>query len=411
MTADNPGRFVSFVDGYTGGSLGGYSHTMSTDIAAALTVAGWPCVPFAMWQDSRNLNDLIAEPRPPFVLNLNMLPFDWGFDVTIGDKTQRMTIYEVLNRNFDVPVTVVMCDHPVHLMGELIKYDYGANGFNFAVLEPGDIFFLKRAGVPRDRIVHFPWGGPPPDPSPKPFADRAYDIVFHGSVGEIPNDATYLEQEANAGVPPPIGRTILRAAEAVVEQDEDVGQTFLAACASEGIDPESFSLIQFSYLVRATDVRARAIRRERFLSAFADQPVHFFGSYPDAFKRKFPRATFHGTKTFAEILEIKKDAKISLCETVNWRHNVHLRVTYAYANGCLAAAERNIRLAGDFSDMENIVFLSHPYADAGEKMREVLADPKRGQAMIDAAMPIYEERYTWRRTVAALAPFLPPAAG
>src|SRR5690606_9299723 len=157
--------------------------------------------------------------------------------------------------------------------------------------------------------------------------------------------------------------------------------------------------IQFGYLVMATDNRSRGIRRERFLSAFSELPVDFFGTYPAEFARRFRHATFHGGKPFADVVAFGTDTKIALCETVNWRRNAHLRLLYAYAGGGLAAAERNVRLSDDFTDMKDIVFLEHSYDEDAEKVVEILADPAHGQEMADAARPLYEERYTWRRTV------------
>jgi hypothetical protein len=197
----------------------------------------------------------------------------------------------------------------------------------------------------------------------------------------------------------------------VVEQGTTPTEALATACADAGIDPEKININQLSQLLVAVDVRSRAIRRERFLTAFAALPVHFFGDYCEGFKRKFTRATFHGKRKFSEVMDAVRDTKISLCENLNWWDNVHLRVTYAMANGGLVAAESVPRLARDFADMKNIILTEHPYRDVADKVREVLADPARGQAMVAASRPVYEVGYRWSTTVKALAPFFAPVFG
>ena len=270
---------------------------------------------------------------------------------------------------------------------------------------------MKKIGIPGDRIIHLPWGGPPCAPSPKPFTQRTHDIVFHGSLVDPPTEEEFLRHETAAGIKKIVVQVILRAADAVVEQGTAPTEAVATACAGADINLEKLSINHLSYLVVAVDVRSRAIRRERFLTAFTALPVHFFGNYSESFKRKFARATFHGKKKFSEVMEAVRDTKISLCENLNWWDNVHLRVTYAMANGGLVAAENTMRLARDFADMRNIILTEHPYRDVADKVREVLADPAREQAMVDASRPVYESRYRWSVTVRALAPFFEPLFG
>ncbi|MEK7246335.1 MAG: hypothetical protein AAB223_09990, partial [Pseudomonadota bacterium] len=262
-----------------------------------------------------------------------------------------------------------------------------------------------------NKMICLPWGGPPPTPNPKPFKDRAYPLIFQGSLGELESEQEFVKRRKADGTSQPVARGLLRAAERVVEENEELDAIILTEIRKEGVDPARLNVIDFATMVKHVDRRSRTIRRGRFLSAFADLPVHFFGNYPENFRRKFSRARFHGLKAFGEMAEVAGDAKMALCESLNWRENVDLRPPYSMAQGCLIVAEKsNLRLGRDFTDMKNIVFSSHPYRDAAEKVEAILADPKLGQDMIDAARPIYQSRYTWRETVKALAPFLPPPA-
>lgn len=257
-------------------------------------------------------------------------------------------------------------------------------------------------------MTYLPWGGPPPEPKPKPFAKRAHDALFHGGLEAVESEADFSVRVRNLGVPGPCIGALLRATERVVEQDQRVEAALGAALAAHGIDPTAFDAKKTGLMLFHVDQRSRAIRRQAFLLAFTDVAVQFFGKYPADFQRRFPRAVFHGPKTFREVIAVTRETRMSLCETINWHDNVHPRVTYALPRGCLPVAETNARLARDFTDMENIVFSPPRHEGLGDKVRSILADPRRGQAMIDAAMPIYESRYAWRETVKALAPFLPP---
>ncbi len=205
-----------------------------------------------------------------------------------------------------------------------------------------------------------------------------------------------------------VAQAMSRAVEAVVEEGAGVEAAARSGLRSHGVDPGLFNIDQFRLILQMTERQARAVGRHRFLAAFADLPVDFFGEFPRDFQRGFPRATFHAGVPFRQIIEITRDAKMSLSDTIGWRENAHLRLTYALPHGGLPVAERNPRLERDFTDMKNIIFTSYPHRDAADKARAVLDDPRRGQDMVDAARPIYEARYTWRETVKVLAPFLPP---
>ncbi|MCC7016479.1 MAG: glycosyltransferase family 1 protein [Rhodospirillales bacterium] len=403
------GDFIPFMDAYSQEGKHGYAYHLAADIAAGLSDNGWLCHPLALWENpSAEVARMIRNP-PPFVMNFNLVPTALFVDLNYeGGGRERLIFNDALSRVRRVPVISVLCDHAAHVMKEIVKYDYSSNRISFAVLEPSSIPFLERAGVPRARIVVLPWGGPATIPRWKPFKDRAYDIIFQGSLSELSSAEDFVKKEAAAGVPLPAAHAALDAAEVVVEQNETPDQAIQETLAEAGLNPAQIGIVQISGLVAATDLRSRTIRRERFLTAFAGLPVHFFGDYPADFQRRFSRAVFHGKKPFQEMLDVARNAKMALCEMINLRENVHMRLPYAVSSGCLAIAEKNLRLGRDFTDMENIIFSSNPYKDVADKVRTILADSRLGQDMIDAARPIYEARYTWRTAVKALAPLLPP---
>jgi hypothetical protein len=409
-----PGCLVTFSDAYgttaatSGGPTSGYAHFMGADIAAALSANGWPCAALAFGLDLE-LKTILEGPPPPFVVCFNLIPHMKEDTVPrSGEPAGQVYVYHYVQGALRVPVICVMLDHVAHRLPAFLQYGPGIEGIAFATLEPNSIPYLERIGVARERIACLPWGGPPPDPAPAPLAGRALDLIFHGSLGELESEEAFAARLAAGDTPEPVVRAILRAADRVVAEEVEMDQALARALRDEGVDLSAFNVVQSTYALIQLDQRARVIRRERFLSAFADLPVHFFGKYPEPFKRKFSRAEFHELKAFGEMIGIIRRAKISLCETINWRHNVHLRATYAMAYGGLVVAERNERLGGDFTDMENIVFTTHPHRDAAAKVGAVLADPALAQRLADAARPIYEQRYTWRETVKVLAPFLPP---
>jgi hypothetical protein len=252
------------------------------------------------------------------------------------------------------------------------------------------------------------WGGPPPDRNPKPIERRRHGIVFHGSLRPLKPEPDFHREAASLSVPAVLADSALGAVERIVEGEGDIHDSLLAEIRRREIDPATVRLGVLSFLLQDLDLRSRYIRRERFLTAFAGLPVDFFGEFPDSFARTFGRATFHGVKPYGAITEITRDAKITLCENLNWRENIHPRITQAMALGSVVLAESNDTLRESFADMKNIAMVSHPYRNAAEKAEAVLANPALAQAMADAARPIYEARHTWRTAVKALAPFLPP---
>lgn len=419
--AVKPGFVITLFDQYVSARrMDGYAHILGRDIAAGLAANGWPCEAVAPWIDP-HLKAVFEGGLPPFVLAFNLYP-DTEIDVNSrAGKTEKILLFQLLQDFLKVPVICILCDHVAHHLAYIARYrldDDGSpkyaspsDGIAFAPLEPGSFPFLEMITVPRSKMICLPWGGPPPAPDPKPFKDRAYQYVFQGSLEELESGREFMRRRKADGMSPPVVRGLLRAAERAVEENEDIHVIVLAEMRKAGIDTARLTVFDLAKMVGHADRRARTIRRDRFLSAFAKLPVHFFGRYPKNFCRKFRRARFHGLKTFGEVTEIAGNAKIALCETINLRENVHMRLPYSMAQGCLVVAEKsNLRLGRDFTDMKNIVFSAHPYQDAAGKVEAILADPRLGQDMIDAARPIYQSRYTWRETVKVLAPFLPPPA-
>ncbi len=405
-----PGIFVSFRDVYVfreQTSANGYAHAMAGDIAAALTAKGWPCVPVAPWLDEE-LGGVFAGKRPPFVLNFNLFPKDLLANIQRDGALEQVHAYRLLSEFLDIPVICVLLDHAAYHLPNLAFHSYAARNIRFAFFEKSAPPFLAGLGVPGARAVHMRWGGPPPDRNPKPIASRTHDIVFHGSLRPLKPEQDFIGEAENLSVPAALAVAALGAVDRIVEGGEDIHDALLAEFRRRGIDPATVRLEVLGFLLRDLDTRGRRIRRERFLSAFAGLPVNFFGEFPGSFAKKFKRAVFHGVKSYSAIMATTRDAKITLCENLNWRANIHPRITYAMAQGSLVLAEGNDALRDSFTDMETIAMVSHPYRDAAAKAEALLADPALAQAMVDAVRPIYEAGHTWREAVKVLAPFLPP---
>lgn len=383
---------------------------MAEDIAATLTANGWPCRAFPTWL-IKDVNDLFRAKRTPFILNMNLIPAYEVNATTIRGKDsfqEKIIFYRAWEKYRGVPVVNILIDQAFHHINAIGKYLPWPDGMALATLEQSDLSWLENLGIARGRMIHLPWGGPAPDPKPKPFGKRTHDVIFHGGLEPLESKADFSARCMSLGVPEACGEGLLRAAEQVVEESAGVERAFRAAMEAAGADPARFGTTQVALMLYLIDRRARTIRRHGFLSAFVDVPVQFFGQYPPDFQRRFSRAVFHREKTFREIIEITRDARMSLCESINWRDNVHLRLTYSIPYGCLAVAEKNPHLERDFTDMKNIVFSSYPHGNTAEKVESILANRRLGQEMVDAAMPIYNSRYTWLETVKLLAPFLPP---
>ncbi|MCC7016478.1 MAG: glycosyltransferase family 1 protein [Rhodospirillales bacterium] len=407
-----PGLFVSFRDVYADRepqSAAGYAHALAGEIAAGLAANGWPCASVAPWLDE-DLGGVFSGRLPPFVLNFNLLPKDVVANVRRDGGQEQVHVYRLLSEYLRVPVICVLLDHAAHHLPNIVANAYAVRNVRFAFFEKSAAPFLIGLGIPRERAIHMRWGGPPPERNPRPIAARRRAIVFHGSLRPLKPEPDFHRAAASLSVPAVLAESALGAVERIVEGEGDIYDSLLAEIRRRGIDPATVRLGVLSFLLQDLDLRSRQIRRERFLSAFAGLPVDFFGEFPDSFARKFGRATFHGVKPYGAIAEITRDAKMTLCENLNWRENIHPRITQAMALGSVVLAESNDTLRESFADMKNIALVSHPYRDAAEKAEAVLANPALAQAMADGARSVYGARHTWREAVKALAPLLPPPA-
>jgi glycosyltransferase involved in cell wall biosynthesis len=405
-----PGLFVSYRDTYVHhetGSADGYAHALAADIATALSANDWPCVPVAPWLDA-DLGGVFAGRLPPFVLNFNLLPKDVVATVRRAGIETQESIYALLSESLGTPVICVLLDHAAHHLPNIVLNAYAARNVRFAYFEKSSWSFLSGLGIPRERAIHLRWGGPPPDQHPKPIACRRGGVVFHGSLRPVKAESDFFRAAAALSVPAVLAEAALAAVAPIIEEDADTYVALLAEIRRRGIDPASVLLGVKSFLLSELDLRSRYVRRERFLTAFAGLPVDFFGTFPNEFAAKFPRATFHGSKSYGEVMAFTRDAKLVLCENLNWQENIHPRVTYAMAQGTPVLAESSAVLRASFADMKNIALVSHPYRDAAEKAEALFADPALAQALADAARPVYEAGHTWREVVKALAPLLPP---
>ncbi len=407
--ADPPGYFFTFKDQYAYPSKSlGYAHFLAADIAAELTANGWPCE-LANPTIVSEVSEALAPPYPGFALNFNLFPIKTiDVDVAVNGGSRQIGIYELLSAYLRRPMICVLLDQAFHVLTEIERNPYAVDSVHFAYFEKSCLYFLLQAGVPRARTVHITWGGPPPDPNPKPIKDRGHDLVFHGRLSLVELDKGLIGQIMSPFPASSMIDLMHEVAGDIVNKRLSVYAALLAGLKNKNIASTALSHKQTAFLAHLADRISRNIRRERFLLAFTDMSVNFFGEFPDSFKIKFSRATFHGTKPYEEVMDFSRDAKIMLCENLNWRSNIHPRATYAMAQGCVVLAERNDTLDKSFADMKTMILTSHPYEDAAGKAAMVLENSALGQGIVDAARPIYESRHTWRETINALAPFLPP---
>lgn len=149
------GLFFAFRDTYSLSAgldpADGYSFVMAEDIAAALTANGWPCRAVPTWL-IRDINGLFAGPRPPFVLNMNLIP---QMPLTMtraganGSIPEDVLFYHVWARILGVPVVNVLIDQAFHHVDGIGKHMPMPETMATATLERSDLPFLEALGLAR----------------------------------------------------------------------------------------------------------------------------------------------------------------------------------------------------------------------------------------------------------------------
>ncbi len=280
-------------------------------------------------------------------------------------------------------------DHPA----VMLEYLAGAPSGNvFGYVDRGHLDFHAALGLPQESVF-FPHGGPVPDLSPRPMADRDIGALFIGRLEGPPR----IEALKNSlkGTPKLAIDVIIETALAAAA-GEPLWRAFAKACEAHGIEPLDFDSAGISAAITAAGAFAEASNRRRVLEALDGLPVTHVGRVADGFFERTPgTVTFMGERPFDECVSLMKRSRLVLNSLSVFPQGSHERIWYGMAAGAVVVTDPSTFVAEDFTHRENILFWPADPADSALMAAAALADPGRLDEMAAAAMPVYAAKHTW----------------
>ena len=393
-----PNLFFSTTLAY-GFAAGNYWSTMIGDICAALGRAGVAC-DLVEAADNNAFNAFVLkareEPRQ-FIATFNFgVPYP---DNSIAGK--KVFVEEL----FAARSVTAFLDHPIHLAAKIVQFEAAARQHEYrprpapppvyGVMEADHALVLNDLGIEADRIFVFPQAGPAPGPAPTPLAQRPIDLLFHGSIGElIPEDA-FLDQNGFIGAD--FQKAVRDTLHAALSGSDDVYAAGKKNLATIG-RASTLGVARVAEFARLIDVRARLIRRSTLLTGLADLRIHYCGNVAESFRRANPNGAYLGAKPFAEVMDLARQSKIVLNDTINLRQAALMRFHYSMAQGCVLATESNDWFRNAYADGVEAVLLESGIAHA-DILRGVLGDLAGAQRIADAGRAKQAAAHRWDHRV------------
>ncbi|MEQ8195129.1 MAG: glycosyltransferase [Rhodospirillales bacterium] len=389
MTATQPeGLFLQSGTAYQELDQESYVHVISSDMAAALSGAGAPCRPVNLLNadDVQRVAAAIVEP-PDFLLTLNLMPL--GF--MLNDRHYADLL--------SCKVFCLCLDSPIRLADLFAPGRFERlHDFYFGILEDSHRALLEEHGIAPDRIFPFPHGGPPVDENAPAFGERGVDIMFSGGIGAAETPDAFFDRIGihDTG----LRKALEDAAENTLAGAGDVVACIGTAFCDHGIEPnDSFDR---AAVFEDVDAWTRTLRRHRLFAALKNLEIHFHGKFDESFVTAQPNGVFHEPVSYRRVIELSKNAKITVNDTINLMDSALFRFYYALADGCLMATETNTFIAAEFEDGVHAIHLDARKGDNADKIEACLRDPTRGRRIVAAAQARYRERHTWAARMPAL---------
>ena len=394
-----PSLFFSTVVAY-GFSAGNYWGAMIADICAALGRAGAPCDIVEAETNTEFVSFLLEARRFPrhFIASFNFLvPFpDLKLD---GRKVLAQEL-------FAARAVTIFLDHPAHQASAIAYFERAARGHKhrpapapppvYGVMDPDHAGLLADLGIEAGRVFPFPQAGPAPGDPPPPLSERPVDILFFGSIGDLaPEDEFLRAQGLDRMGFDQVARAALQAA---LRGEEDVYLACKKGLAKIGWASDIQRIAEFARLI---DIRVRAVRRHALLGSLDALKIVCCGEIAQSFRQAHLNATVLDPKPFPELLGLMRQSKIVLNDSINLRQSALMRLYYAMAQGCAVATEANDGLRAAFRDGEEAILLE-PGQDHAGRLRDLLADPARLQAIADAGRTRQIAAHQWDHRVPAL---------
>lgn len=377
---DGPNQSKSYIEIFIAG------------IRPTLEAEGIGCRTYRPWQAEGGTIIRAWDRKPPaFIISFNLNP-----TLKLGDK---MIIDSLPTR-----IVCLLLDHPAHIAESFLGYARYRE-FRYGVMDPTHGQYLLDLGIPREHVFSYPQAGPEPTSDNPDFASREYGIVFFGGITDVETDKDF----ANRCVPgdPLAARALGHATERILDDtlDEDIVTSIFSTLVNFGF-AANLSPVMQARLIKEIDTRARAIRRHRLFRSIADTKIDFFGNFAESFRIANPRGVFHPPTPFGLAIEIMRNARIAINDTINVRHAALIRFFYPIALGCLVATESNPFIATEFGN--DAVHILDPISVMGnEALADCLHDRNLWERRVTKASSILAASHTWRHRAGALTAQLP----
>lgn len=243
--------------------------------------------------------------------------------------------------------------------------------------------------------------------------EKEYDVVFIGSCYDYEN----LRDSWRKKLSEPICLALDIAIERVLGQVEVSLHEALVDALNQNpsINLQEVDLFELFYYL---DYYTRGVDRVELIRSITDAHVHIFGELstedPSAengwnhYLMGMKNVTIHPSVTFSESMEILKRSRISLNSDPFFKNGSHERLFTGPACGAVVVTNDNLFVRDAFVDGEDIVlFRSKHWEEVGGKVRELLADESKCEAILKAARKKVLEWHTWDVRVKELREQLP----
>ena len=305
-------------------------------------------------------------------------------DITIGIGTHlhllgKSPVFDVTER----PHISWVIDSPVPMGISYIRSPH----LHYVTIDRQHSDFLEERGGTADFV---PLGTTQPKEG-KPHADREMGVVF---TGHLPDPEGVREKWAEHGE-----RTVGWLNEALECALADMNTPLLnhvrAYMNSRGIAVGEDNGNEVFFYKHLNDY-LRGYKRQITLDAIDDVAVHIFGgcdAKPLLEKRNF---IFHGSIDYMKTFEVFDECRLAINVAPNYYDGCHDRAIVPISSGAASLTDENRYLREHFEHGESMLFYDfHQLDGLNDQLAGLMSDPRRSEAMAQAAIPTIKERFTW----------------
>lgn len=363
----------------TGRSAAGWARSTLTDLHHAIEAVGFESE-LVMVEDGAGFLDRAARDGRPFF--------------TI-DGNQKCKLPRGI-RKFSW-----MVDHPCTRFDDLV----GAVPDDVVLgwVDESHLGAAKVLGLPF-RSGFLPHAGVDPVSAPVAMGERDIDVLFAGSLMEPVDRDAWIA--ANPNVPLVVANVIFQTI-ASLDQGQPILPLFVSVAARNGIN---VAQQMDADVLRATISKVLTIsemnRRCAVLTALSEsvRVAVVSPNLPSALRGR-PNITDLGfIDDFVELRRLMARSRIVLNCTNKFPDGSHERICYGMAEGAVVLTDASRYLQRDFVHGRDVLFLPRhgDLRQTVEEIRELLAEPRLLDRMVEASRPVYAAGHTWRSRLETL---------